>query len=1477
MEDLAVLSGDSNSENDAAEGEIAAQQIWDDREGVDDIADPRTPAFATAVVVGLAKALASSPGAIKKMMRSAASAAEDLNVEPFQGLIEVIQNADDLSASEVRFAFRGEGAAQQLLIVHNGKPVACQHVLGMALPFLTTKTNRTDQRGRFGIGLKTLKRIAVGLAIHSAPYHFSGDQLSLGVVDAEDELPGFYDPARDTLIVLNLKEGFDQGELKAWFDTWDDDGLIFLSSVSSFRWCTIAGETIDGRTLAFSTWQDVPLVLNDGPLTFLSRRDVGGSDQSWTVWRAALSVPAHLHPAHKARSETTYISIAAPRDEARGSLYIGFKTRVPVGLSFSVDAQFDPSTAREALIENDWNNWLIARCGNVIVEIASGLLLTAPSAAWRFVPLSAEQIGTDDDRWLRNHFAASFTAARLKIGERAAIGLPDGPVRLPMLAYEAEELTELLTVPDIEALAESKSALPGAVRDAGGRWRTVLDEIGVSTLIDSGDLLAGFNGALFKDKSPAWWVKAARIFVEHHPDEELFDAPIWLSDDGHTLVCLPNGKTDKPLVLGAEFSPFGARWKLLNRLHPAYGYEADGSSVVAWLSKNAAFRTSIDAEIELAAFAERFRGEKLEIDDADLRELRNRFDELSDRRAEQLGRRVGEVLLLDGFVYKAGKVHRQKVKPSEAYLCKTLDSDFPYWPLAAGSQPGIQWIAARYDVELKTGATRQMRKRADGTISRGARKFLMLLGAETAPRLKETGVIRWGGPTRMRELKSASAEQVPQDYTSPDLQSVIASFKRLPKKELKVRSPALLKALSRAWDRIYASKKTVASEHVARVYTYARPHVTADWLLKLRESEWISIGKGELVAPASAVIKTFETQTLYANSAFAVDIELADLGSDIATSLGLVTSVRVSDLTALLRNLRDGPKSVDEAQIMQIYRNISKHIPKVISWNTKIGDLTAQELRRQFAEGSGLVLVGGKIWRRPSELLRGKDIFHDRTRFVPGGSTYTALWAALDVREPSLDDCLPFLKQLASGDYDGLATACLIDVYRYMEPLLESAERRHRERLKTLPLFCGDGWKADRPIFLVEDQELRTQLGKALPNTRFWVPPCDLRDLPMLVALTGVTPSSPALSVREDREAALDRGDGVRMHFVQAVDHLANELARNDPDTRQRMSLGWDGLREIPLLIYSGPIAVQAEDSALSSLKIAIELQALVSSSPPELHAWEDALPKREFGGHAIASFFPPTSRRGIEAEWVVAWQEARDKAAAAIRLASDEEHADAMRERTEKLNAAPKKKIAVSAPIGKGANVKPRTLKENVGLILGATINLGSPPRPAPPAAKPKLHATAPAVTQTDPSSRPAPTAYTLADLEQRGWELLVQALETSADETLVDFRNRHGVGADGAINWKTFVEMKATGRAPQGSIEMSNAEYQRAKERGTDFILALVSGLEDGYQDEIRLIFDPANRASVRPVNGVKLVALSEAPAIVLRFGKFEDDIGS
>ena len=1449
-------------------GQRAVKLILDDAPALDDIHDPRAGDFAAAVIDGLRDALAKPPGVMRTMMRNATHAAEDLNVGQFQGLVEVIQNADDVRANEVRFMLREHDGQSQLLVVHDGEPIACQHVLGMALPFITTKTHRVDQRGRFGIGLKTLRRIASTIAVHSAPYHFSGDQLSVARINPEPSLPGYYDPANHTLLVLDLHDNFSEEELRGWFEAWDEDGLIFLGSVSRFRWCEPEGPTRFDRSLEKGPWKPAPFDPLEHPPHPIRHRRVRGRTREWTVWNATVRVPANLEPAHKARSEHTEISVAVPVGPTRGGLYIGFRTRVSVTLGLSIDAQFDPSTARDQLIQNDWNNWLIDRCADLLGDVAAGLLIHEPTTAWNLVPLQREGVGDDTDVWLRDRFVAAAERVRKRVGSTALIAIGHARVPLSDLVYEAEPLSGLLTSADLEALVDGSHALPTGVRDNAGRWRDVLDELGGGANVDTSDLLDGFARSLFAQKDAEWWVEAAdRLTANHSVEDELFGVPYWLTDDLRPVACQPQGETARPLVAGAASSTFSARWELLDRLHEAFVSTA-GKPALEWLEKHASFARQIDAAIELAAFAERFAEEPLGIADDELRQIRDRFDQLSDPDAEEIGPRVGAALLLDGHVYHRAKRQVRKVSPPNAYLSRTLDSDNPDWPAAAGTTPGIEWVAARYSAQLKTGATRTSRRRADGTISRGPRKFLMLLGVDCAPRLVTTGPVRGGRPTRVKELQSAGAEEVKHDFQSPDLAKVLATLKKLNTKETKTRSPALFRALSRNWQRVYSEKQKVPSLHQARVYTYDKAPVTADWLIELREEPWIAVGRGRLTRPASAVVKTANTRTLYPSSSFAVAIEPKAVRDDFAVAIGLITDVRLTDLVEHLAQIRDGKDPVDSAQILQIYRNIAQICPNTAAWNTRIGDMTAQQLRARFSEGPGLIHVGDGVWRGPADLRKGGNIFHDASRFAPGGPACARLWSVLNVREPSLTDCIASCRALVAQPYTTSTEAILIDVFRHMEPLLPGASRSQKDRLRRLPLFCSAGWEHERPIHFVDVPELRGALAKALPRHRFWTPPCDVRDLPNLVETTRVTDLRPALRVVDDTICARERGEVMRPRFVQAVEHLSDVLARNDPVTRDKITIRWDRLKAIPLFIYDGPLAVEARHQALSAKPVLIEQRALFVNDPTQLHIWEDALSKREFGGRAIGSLFPADVSRNIEAEWCVSWLESTEVKSEPIRLASDEALNQALKDQANKINTAPKGKIEVSTPRSRGPGSKPRTLKDSVGTPAPAEILPGGPPKPATVRKRRPLGTTPPPPSPPSPPSSSSFIAYATGDLEQRAWEILKQVLNTSPNEQLVDFRKRHGVGADGVINWKQFVELKATGLSPQSAVEMSNSEYDRAKQRGRDYILALVSGLEVGQTDEVRLIIDPANCASTRPVNGIRLVGLLEAPAVVVRF---------
>ena len=199
----------------------------------------------------------------------------------------------------------------------------------------------------------------------------------------------------------------------------------------------------------------------------------------------------------------------------------------------------------------------------------------------------------------------------------------------------------------------------------------------------------------------------------------------------------------------------------------------------------------------------------------------------------------------------------------------------------------------------------------------------------------------------------------------------------------------------------------------------------------------MAVGRGERVRPSEAVIKTPETQTLYEK--FVIDVAPSEVADGLATSLKLIMDVRIGDLLSLVAEMRDGKEPLNEDTIVQIYRSIARHCPKSITWNARVGELTVQDLRHRFSDGKGLIYVAGE-WRRPDEMIRGKDIFHDRRRFVPSGPTTASLWLTLDVRGnliwmiafASAERSLPMPTTWG-------ASATLMDLYRYIERLLPNS------------------------------------------------------------------------------------------------------------------------------------------------------------------------------------------------------------------------------------------------------------------------------------------------------------------------------------------------------------------------------------------------------------------------------------------------------
>jgi len=77
----------------------------------------------------------------------------------------------------------------------------------MALAFVSTKREEARTKGRFGIGLKTLRRLGTTLSVHCGPYHASISGNHVDVAPPAPAIEGFYRPGfRQTLLELEPNE-----------------------------------------------------------------------------------------------------------------------------------------------------------------------------------------------------------------------------------------------------------------------------------------------------------------------------------------------------------------------------------------------------------------------------------------------------------------------------------------------------------------------------------------------------------------------------------------------------------------------------------------------------------------------------------------------------------------------------------------------------------------------------------------------------------------------------------------------------------------------------------------------------------------------------------------------------------------------------------------------------------------------------------------------------------------------------------------------------------------------------------------------------------------------------------------------------------------------------------------------------------------------------------------------------------------------
>lgn len=1487
--------------------EAAADLLFDDPDcQVDD--EPSSPEEAVAAVAQLAGRFAGSGGTVNKIIENARAGAKVLSGDRLQGLGEIVQNADDVQATRVRFLLEGD----ELLVAHDGRPVELRDVHALASPWLTTKHDSAAATGRFGIGLVTLHALADFFEVHCGHYHVRfGDPL-LAAVEEPRLPPGFAGPG-ETVFRLLLKEGaLDGEELLSWTSRWDDSALLFCASVARVSFTTADGD----RTLALG-WEELDVGsvdFGEGPVAVRRRVATAPGGGSWLVSGAEAPSPPGLSRAHKATGPTTPVAVAlrVTGGEDRGQIHAGLPV-VSTRLPLRANAQFDPIASRQALADQPWNDELAKLIATLWTEALLDLFGHHPTAAWAAVPLPGPPEPTDAPGPVARLEALVLERSRTAIASRLSFVVGGEGVAIAGLATEVTRLEGLLGPDEVAELAELSAALPTEMRDVAGRWRSVLEDwrragADVPLPVTVADALV-FAGDESRDPGAA--VALAAAALEENLGAQLGLVPCLVSADGHHLVA-PGGTSAQVLVAGDEGLASALGMAIV--LHDAHlADNTEAQAVRAWLQSRGALIDGADVRAvlaRLAAAGDAGNGLAEAVGDHQLRALRDAFEPLGPADWSAFGPGVGRAVLLEGFRFDArGRKVALRTRPAFAYLPKSIDRVPDSFAVAAGATPKIQWLASRYSTVLKSPLGRG--------LGLGAQKFLGLLGAETAPRLVPHPALdpkyssesrrglgantRGSPPARTRRLLEMGADFSLEDRTCPELDAVLNDIARDRKAtRRRQRAAAILATLGRAWSSLGDAAEVPAA--LGYYNWQSKGSVPAWWLWQAMTISWLDDASATAAAPIGLRLRTSSTIAVHGpNAPGYLHIAFAEARRDVLAALGVMGEPSTADLLDRLRSLRDSPTAEDDpaTDTAVIYQALAERLAS----RTRIpGDVGLATLRRAFGQGHGLIRTSSG-WKPPTALLRGPPVFGRHRDFVPQVRETDRLWSTLQVRLPGVDDCVDVLAELARASASDVTTdAVVLDTLRLLVELLKkgpAAGTAQARRLSKVFLLTSRGWMNTRPVYAVDDPMVAGGLSGEVP---VWLPGGELAQFESLFRPLRLTEISAADAVLVVGASEVD--EEATALFRDAVALLHVDLSRNDPATEEALRVSWDSLAALEVRV-APQLRVRVEGPMEPARIVDVSAKADVEAGAV-LFTDSDALRSVDCGGRLVAGLFAADRRRVAQA-WLAAVQEAlAGREAAPLELAAERAAAEkaatqadiAAKAQLAKLQgqaagrraagaAGTKKRSGVGRPGGnagagaptdkagsgdQGAGgakpTPPRVLVDPDSLYVvdpnGKIVSpKGGKTRAGSGKPRPRGHVS-PRPGGAAPQGSTSARAYTDLEKETIGLRLARMVLASDAEE-MIDLRAQHGVGADAMDKLKQFYELKVSAGAEPDRVTLEPSEISLAMST-PDFFLVVVSGVEGvEAQPRVRVIVDPTTQLRMVETSQVRLEGVKNSHSLV------------
>ena len=1428
--------------------------------------------------------------------------AEQIHSQATHGLQEIVQNAQDQSATRIDFALRNRKGFAELLIAHDGAPVHIHDVVSMALPLLSGSRRDPNKIGRFGIGLKTLNQFGDRLEVHCPPlpgFEIRGGQIRR-VPDARN-VPGFWSPdSGQTLFVLRLTdERFDADFFKNWIEEWNASSLIFLTCLRSIAFFDLrTGRPAVSRAVEVVTNTSVELAFpraRDAIRTEL--REVGAT-RRWTLYRAQYPVPKNITRTNKALGSTVELAIASSSRPSESRLYAGLPLDEPSSLTFSCAAPFDINVDRTALRDNNQlNEWLLARLSELVMAAAEHSLNHRPKEMWQWIPLAAETAGKSGS-WLNAQMSGFNRRIREKSKERLRVNaLDDSETNLYDLLVEAPALTELFEPGELERLDierlpvwrrnfEVKRLLPIRYRDKPGRWRSVLTDIAGPRELAVADALEALTWPAEQviPRGAGWLVRLCSAAIDAEAADALLDLPCLLLE-GQDGLEIPNTLASAGRLLVSSLPASGLAAALGRANELATGFRADNepaNKVRNWLSTSGLLHERVTDLVALEALSKADGRSPIDLSgDIELvRALRNAFEQLTAADRERIGRGVGRNVELAGYEYDArGRPKPMAIAPANAYIPYKIEKLAAGWPNAAKKTPRIPWIHDSYADSLRSS-----RDSSSSNKRQGALAFLRTLGAATAPRL-HPGLTENSDPNATLPKHLLTQQQVtelatfPQartlrdDWDSQDLAAALASITAEDGvKERRKRAVALFQCLNRAWSQQYAGREAAVAAHHYRSWINDG-FVSATWIGRLASEPWLSTRERKFTPtpPRELAILTEASFEIEGESParYAYELDDKDADSPLLEAIGVEGRPSVETIIDRLKDLRsadEAGKAINQRWVERCYHALAAFCPGG-QHETEAG-VTRATWREWFGatpDRPGLIRFQGR-WLSIPDVRRGVYL-GPRLPFVDFPAQ---LWEYLEIPETNAADCRLILDSLATenADYNVDTHGTEIPVLRRLVALAD--QRGIKKALGGTPIRTYQGWTdGTTTVFAVRNKSVASEVGRHWP---VWQLPISLTEVLPLVDLFGLTLLTDS-DIQPDVPSQAIVTTDLQADFPTIVNHLRNFLVRNhDPLQKRITAERWHTLSVANVALGSG-WALKIRAPGRRPLRI--RPQAHLFENPVLFCALdEEEAGRQDGGGRAVADFLLGDDARAEDAAFIaLAWESAfrrRDEREDAIvvdvpapepppegevmpawlhkRGATKRvRKAQVSKQRAEK--EAPRELVNLEELDMSSVVVTVASTNRNGHFRFHEKRRLVEPKKEPPPANKATVSGT-----------RAGDRSYTATDREDNALAIAEAWLADNEQLDLEDIRQQGNVGADAVDRTRDiWVEIKAFGRERGDTVKLEPSEAERAKEKGDRYWLVLVWNLEKPRTPRLQIVQNPLARLDAFLGRGIKLVGLN------------------